>query len=297
MIGRHPPTKSAPHAFRKTAVNCARSKLVVLAVEVGGKRYKAFQVLFGRDGSLFVSFPYFRQHKGILAAATIPANGHASSQVNLAASGKVTSHLVKYSHHPDGRAHFSQHGKIRTQIGRQAIPLDRQCGHIFSVLIQGIEGLDRANAAKDLVNSPKRTLITFRVTGSLEQEAIKFVGRWYSSSSLRLSDNLQPDVGPLVTAQLPNGRQQEGFLIASPYSNTQQVLFVTCETMPRFASEPHLLVFYGGFDHPQVMTNTQKDAGFLSFIYPASDFDALNNAIGSVDFEGVAARGLGRPAT
>jgi hypothetical protein len=69
--------------------------------------------------------------------------------VNIECGGKVTSHLVKYSHHPDGRAHFSQDGKILTAIKRQSIALDRQNGHMFTLYIQGLHALDVARTAKD----------------------------------------------------------------------------------------------------------------------------------------------------
>lgn len=52
-----------------------RSEQTVVTIQVGATRFKLFQVFFGRDGSLFVTFPYFGHRTGILAAATIPGNG------------------------------------------------------------------------------------------------------------------------------------------------------------------------------------------------------------------------------
>jgi hypothetical protein len=273
-------------------VNAFRSKRVIITIQVGANRYKALQIFFGRDWSLYVSFPYFRHREGILAAATIPGNGQTTSQVNLASAGKVTSHLVKYSHHPDGRAHFSQHGKVRTEIRRQSIPLDRQYGHIFSVLIQGIEGFDKADDNKVAGSSSKRTVIAFQFESLPKPGAIKLVGRWYGLSSLPLGGELQPSVGPILTAQHPDERQQNGFLLASPYSNAQHVLFITCESIPGLGLEPELLTFYGGFDPRDLMDDITKEAGFLAFIYPASDFEKLKKTIGTVDFAGGAGAGL-----
>jgi hypothetical protein len=122
-------------------VEAFRSERIIVTLQIGSKRHKIFQLFFGRDRSLYVSFPYFRHRTGILAAATIPANGQTTSQVNLQIGGKIASHLVKYSHHPDGRAHFSQDGRVRTEIKRQSVALDQQWGHIFTVQVQGIEGL------------------------------------------------------------------------------------------------------------------------------------------------------------
>jgi hypothetical protein len=130
--------------YQAQNVDAIRAERVVCAVRAGQLRVKAFQVVFHKDGSFFISFPYFRHRTGILSISSIPANGLRESQVNLEHGGKVTSHLVKYSHHVDGRAHFSQDGKVFTAIKRQSISLDNQHGHIFSLLIQGLGALDSA---------------------------------------------------------------------------------------------------------------------------------------------------------
>jgi hypothetical protein len=151
---------------------------------MGETRHKLFQVFFAKDGSLFVSFPYFRHREGILAATMSPANGQPTSQVNLEIGGKVTSHLVKYSHHPDGRAHFSQTGKVRTQVKRQSLPLNEYRGHIFSLQIQGIEAFERADEIKDIGTNAKRSTLIFPIGQPSEDGALKFVGYWYEVSTL-----------------------------------------------------------------------------------------------------------------
>ena len=140
-------------------MNAFGSERVVVSIDLEGKRHKAFQILFGPDKSLYVNFPYFAHRKGIVAAATIPANCKVMSQVDLKINGKIASHFVKYSHHPDGRAHFSQDGKIRTEIKRQS--LDQQNGHIFSV-IKGIQAFEAADAIRDVGMSPHLSVLRFR---------------------------------------------------------------------------------------------------------------------------------------
>jgi hypothetical protein len=127
--------------FQANNIDAIRAERVVCIIRVGELRVKAFQVFFGKDGSLFVTFPYFRHRVGLLCSAFLPAAGTREVQVDLANGGKVASHLVKYSHHPDGRAHFSQTGKIITAIERQSIALDTQHGHMFSLMIQGLGAL------------------------------------------------------------------------------------------------------------------------------------------------------------
>jgi hypothetical protein len=264
-------------------VEAFRSKQSVVTVQTEAARHKVFQVLFGRDGSLFVTFPYFRHRTGILAAATIPAGGQNTSNVDLKDAGKIASHLVKYSHHPDGHAHFSQHGKVRTEIRRQSIPLHAMQGHIFSLLIQGLQAFDRADDAKDVGSSGKRTTLTFQVSGSPEAEAIKFVGRWLDVAALPLGGRLQPTVGPTITAQTPDGKQQNGYLIASPHDEARHVLLITCQPVPHLGPGPEMMAFYGGFPAREVMDDTTQEAGFLAFLYPASNAEELKKTIGSID--------------
>ena len=64
-------------------VEAFRSARIIVTIQVGSQRYKALQLFFGRDRSLFVNFPYFKHRAGIVAAATIPGNRQTSSQVNL----------------------------------------------------------------------------------------------------------------------------------------------------------------------------------------------------------------------
>ena len=276
-----------PPVTTKVEIVAFRSERVIVTIQLGITRYKVLQVFFGRDRSLFVNFPYFHHRTGILAAATIPANNQNKSQVNLEISGKVASHLVKYSHHPDGRAHFSQDGKVRTEVKRQSLPLDSQSGHIFSVLIQGLTAFKKANESKDTGTSPKRTVINFEIPLVPEPEAFKLVGRWFPVSGFPLLGTGGSKFGPIVQTKDPQGVIRSGFLIASPYHNADHILLLTCDQIPKFdQTNPESLTFCGGFDSREVMDDVTREAGFLAFIYPVSDADNLKHRIGTIDFHG-----------
>jgi hypothetical protein len=273
--------------FQAQNVEAIRSERVVCAVKTGDLRVKAFQVVFADDGSLFITFPYFRHRIGILSSSSIPPTGTREAQVNLEYGGKVTSHLVKYSHHVDGRAHFSQTGKIVTMIKRQSIALDEQHGHIFSLLVQGLIALDPADPIKDQGMSPKRSIIDFEVGPC---EAIKFVGRWFDINNMRFS-NPTPTIGPFVMAQDDDGVQKPACMIASLNSNARHVLAVTCEKIQKLGPAPEIFIFYGGFEERSVMTDPTKEAGFLAFLYPLEEADRLKQKLGTVDY--VASRHVG----
>ncbi len=268
------------NGFQAGNIDAIRSQRVVCVVKAGDLRAKAFQIVFGADGSLFITFPYFRHHIGLLSASTIPVTETRQSQVDLQHGGKVTSHLVKYSHHIDGRAHFSQTGKIITAIKRQSISLDRQHGHMFSLLIQGLSALDVADPVKDAGSSPKRSVVDFDVEAP---EAIKFVGRWFDVNRMRFSNPI-PTIGPTLPTLDADGVQRNACLFASPHANARHVLAVTCEAIPKLGPEPEMFMFYGGFDPRETMTDPTREAGFLAFLYPLSEEEKIRERLGSVDY-------------
>ena len=266
--------------FQAKKVTAIRSDRVVCVVKVGDVRVKAFQVFFGKDGSLFVTFPYFRHRTGILSSCGLPANGEAKSEVNLEQQGKVTSHLVKYSHHPDGSAHFSQTGKIVTAIKRQSVALDRQHRHIFSLIIQGLGGLEMAHPIKDVESSATRSLVDFEVDPC---DAIRFVARWLDASKMRFSYPTDT-IGPVGSLEDPDGVTRPYCLVASPHVYEKHLLALTCESTPKLGPEQEMFVFYGGFDPPEMMMDPTKEAGFLAFIYPVSAAETVKERIGTVDY-------------
>jgi hypothetical protein len=43
------------------------------------------------------------------------------------------------------------------------------------------------------------------------------------------------------------------------------------------------MLFYGGFDAREIMDDTTKEAGFLAFLYPASNAEDLKKTVGTID--------------
>jgi hypothetical protein len=272
----------AQRGFQAKTVAAVRSHRVVCVVNICELRAKAFQIGFDKDGSLFIHFPYFRHRTGILSSSEIPATGERKADVNIEQGGKVTSHRVKYSHHPDGRAHFSQDGKIFTAIKRQSISLDTQNGHMFTLYIQELHALEVAKRAKDAEGiSANRSVIDFQTEPTAE--AIKFVGRWLDINKLRVSE---PDatVGPRHTIIDPDGVRTDAVLVASPQAHAKHVLAISCVAIPRLGPDPEIFLFHGGFDAPETMTDPKRQAGFLAFLYPLSEAASVREWLGSVDY-------------
>jgi hypothetical protein len=260
-------------------VNAFRSERVVVAIKADGHHHKIIQIAFSRDGSLYVTFPYFTHKNGILAVVTVRNPPGSISTIDLAETGKVASHLVKYSHHQGGRAHFSQDGKVKTTIKRQSVALDDQHGHIFTVLIQGLSGFTQAQNVK---NTPQRTTLTFDIPDRFPK-ALRIVGRWYWLEDLRIKPR-PIDIGPVISTMEPDGIRRNAFIVANPNRRTEHVLLLTCTVEKAISPTEEVMMFYGGFDPPEVTFNPRKAARFLAFLYPANDFEALKKRIGSIDF-------------
>ncbi|HEY7406274.1 MAG TPA: hypothetical protein VIB39_22295 [Candidatus Angelobacter sp.] len=270
--------------MRQVRINAVRSDVTVIAVQAGSQRHKLFNVVFGKDGSLYVGLPYFSYQAGIVASATIPGNQKMTNDVNLQIGGKISSHLVKYSHHWSGTALFSQDGKVRSEIRRQSVPLTMLRGHIFSIIIQGLENFSLADPAKDRGLSKKRAVVNFALEDHKASGAIKIVGRWFDHHRLSFSQTSPNIVGPAIATVDSAGKTANGFILASPSVNAQHVLILNCYQIDSVSPKSSLMLFYGGFSPESVMSDTSKEAGFLTCLYPAEDAEELRQLLGSIDF-------------
>jgi hypothetical protein len=271
---------------QKVVIHRFVSSTVVIQAVVGCSRHNIIQIGFNkRDGSLLVSFPYGKHSQGLLSIGTIPA-GRATAEVSLVERGKCASHKVKYTHHPDGRAHFSQDGKICTKIARQSVPLKSIEGHVFTVQAAGLHEFQPATRPKDLAEpTASRVNLPFEL-GSEFPQAIKIVGRLYDVTTLetRIVGGVSSIIGPTILAKDAFG-QSSAFLVGNPHpALTNMILLVTCQIMP-----PQKLwsgvIFQGGFDPCGHFDDVSHSATFLALSYPVENFEDLESRLGSVDYE------------
>ena len=272
-------------------MNPFRSEKYVVTIEVGQNRYKVLQIVFGqKDGSFFVTFPYYQHSEGLVSVATLAGGKGGNQKISLVPGGKVTSHLVKYSHHPDGTALFSQDGRVLSDVRKRSVPLAKTEGHIFTTQFQYLKAFEVAGTIKDRNKyDPKRSVINFAFRGE-EPEAIKIVGRWYTLEELLsrvvVNDGKTKIFGPKVPCRTEAGKESGGFLLSPPEGNPMDkfALLLTCEAIPRLDKlEQTCLTFIGGFDPVCVVDNLQVDTTMLALSYPASNYDELRKSIGSID--------------
>lgn len=246
-----------------------------VVAEQGDSRHRLIKVHFQRDGSVFVYFPGFTLTNGLLGI--VRSTRMSSEDVNLAEGpfSRITSNMVKLAHHSDGEAHFSQTGKVLTEVRRKSVPLDRQTGHLFTVQFQNISTLKRVDKTQD---EEERLLLESNV------HAFKLVAARYPLHSINIGGGVGMETSTLV--KYPDGRIRSTLAAIPPagYRFDDVVLLLRIESIPPLTSDrSSQLICLAGFDPPEVTLNPAKHTEFLVFAYPSSDHVSLRKRIRSID--------------
>src|SRR6266496_590892 len=253
----------------------ARFKVFDIVANVHATSRRIAKVEFGKDGSVYVFFPGFANTSGILCRAVF-RGGIPTTTLDLKENGRVTNHLVKYAHHPDGRAHFSQTGKVKTEIRRQSVPLTHLKGHFFTIQVQNFESFP-------VLSAPKREQLTFNLPD--ETRAFKITGWRHKMSELKYPPGVTPSATP-KGIQTSDGTVRLGLFVAPPEgaSFDDVALFLAAEEIPWLSEDKAAhLIFLGGFDSTETALNHSIDTEFLAFAYPCTDAARLAQTIGSID--------------
>jgi hypothetical protein len=268
--------------WKRAELRRFQARAFVFIVESQADRRKVLQVVFGNDGSIYASFPYFDDDRGIIGMAAL-SELSSTTNVKLESTGKVTSNKVKYSHHASGRVQFSGTGKVRTVVKKVSPPLAETVGHIFTLSAQGLAHFESDPKSCDRTPSLARTELTFRFD-QLPTDTVKLVARWHDYRSL-MSRARGTSLGPIVQGQLPDGRRSPMFLVGPPRNSPLAgfVLVVNCEPIPALDKvQPSTMMFIGGFGKPQESLLYQTES-FLFAHYPVATYRELAKRLESVD--------------
>jgi hypothetical protein len=113
----------------------------VLFVSSPFARVKLCRLKFGKDGSLYVSFPYLREKRGllsVLADPDPPTTGPVT--YNLSQNGVVVPVDVKFSQHTSGQVGFSLTGLSQRLPRAQGFALADGAGPVFQLHVHFLSG-------------------------------------------------------------------------------------------------------------------------------------------------------------
>lgn len=256
----------------------------VIASSVNNGVFKLFQIAFSKkDGSIFVTFPYLKGCAGRLGSIVLPKGQSVFKNLTIDKDFPVTSHLVKYSHHPSGQAHFSLTGKVKTSIKRNSVPLSEIGGHIFTIKAQGFSKF--AILEKNKKPTKSRGIVVFPYEEKATQ-SLQFVCHIYAESELAKIVNHKTN-SPWSRMYLPNNRIAYTIPIATPFfhNNERRYLLISAERTDYFCtSQEEGISFMGGFDSESLVNDYSKDSGFLLMcINPIDNFSDIVKKFGTID--------------
>lgn len=272
-------------AYRDLRYHAAVSTTVT-----GGDAYsehKLCQIKFSRrDGSVFLSFPYLERATGLLSEATFlsPPPGRVTASFGEAA--RSTSHLVKFSHHPDGQALFSQDGRVRSEVRRQSFRLDGPIGHLFQLHIYNPRGFARVTTDR---RKPERLVLRSIFTDGLPG-AVTVHAEWRRKQDI--VESIDPPgyaAGPRTDViQHSTGARFTVFFLGQPegFPLQEHVLLVSVSTAPTLPNRTSTgLVLLAAYDaHEQLPASPPVvHTGCLIAFYPAEGLDELAARCASVD--------------
>lgn len=216
-------------------------------------------MVFSRD-AFFVTFPYHPDSPAIATCMTMPAGNAGQIQTsNLNEQGWATSHRVKYTHHVDGKTHFSQDGKVFTKVRNVSKRLDSpvpRAWHAFTVYVTGVHTFARPK--------PKQGSPTFLAPQQLPR-SIRVAGFWVpTNTGVNVVHN------PVSSSASSEGPIQ-GYVCAPPSTGIfpPGVVFLQAFEMPSVTRSAEFgLQFTGGFS-PNA-GDPSKDATVLILAYPAT---------------------------
>jgi len=262
------------------------SERYVICIQDREDIYKIFQIIFVKNGGIFINFPYYFKKEGLVSLVTFAGNIKQPTDLSLLPGGKVTTNLVKYSHHPDGNAHFSQSGKVFTAIRKKSVPLSEINGHLFTIQFQGIKDFKKHNPEKDSKKSYLTRKNIFLKLDGPEPNSIKIVGRLYTKEYFQSLLN-KPNEEPQIFYEFEKNIYKAAIVLCPPpnsgYGN--YVLTITYDEIQKVSKEEYsCLTFIAGFDPKTITRNHSLDTTFLSFIYPMEGIEELKNKIGCLDY-------------
>jgi len=259
-----------------------------LTVGTRDREYQICQVGFSRkDGSILVSFPYLPKQAGLLSIARFPENQTGEVTLSFAEGAKSTSHLVKYSHHPDGTVLFSQDRLVKSVVRRTSFRLDGPIGHLFQMSVYWPAGFEPFDPQKRRSHRAYlRNIFDDRLPG-----AVQVRGEWRRKASIVAS--IQPSgevAGPVSKVQ--SRRTGDEFIVhflgePKDYPLQDHVLLLTVSPTRELVNmRESSLIFLGGYDHHerQEADSPVRHTACLVALYPASTHEELARRVESIDY-------------
>jgi hypothetical protein len=234
-----------------------------------------------RNGAIFAQFTHYKGGAGIVSTADVTIGPSLESRIDFMERGKVSTAVMKYSHPPDGRAHFSQDGKSKTQFWVNSVPLSGE-GRLFEMHAHHLEPFERLTGKLDA----RRLYLPFQ--GPASSNAVTLSADWRRKAWLHevaRRENRRLDLVDLIPGQR-EGTHFRAALVSQPdsFPYRDHVLLVSVSPIqiPGTITTPSMVVM-GGWDPAFKNPKPGDQTRFLTFQYPIADPEKTQARIGTVD--------------
>jgi hypothetical protein len=177
----------------------------ILCIEWNGHGVKVARVQYHKE-QLFLHLAYHPACSGALFNGEMEA-GVITKTFDHTEIGWATTYHVKYSHPVEGDCHFSQTGKIYTRVRTPGACLDTGGGHIFTLLVEGLEHFTPV-IPKDAAEAV--TVCSF--PQNRPPRHLHLIGRWLQPDDLRPGVPVQNPLGTIDDY----GNRGHGIAVAPP---------------------------------------------------------------------------------
>jgi hypothetical protein len=251
---------------------------VVLLVRVVRTHYKVARITFGKDGSIYVQFPYCIEKSGWIGELPINADHEGPQTYSLTEHGEYVVTDVKFSHHRSGIAQFSKSGVELPDTRRQSFPLNGPIGHVFNLQVfqpHRFTVLEKP--------SPKAKYLALDFPDD-RPASVSWRAEWRRKDSIVSAIEPLGDAGPKsIIKHKVTGAENETFFVGQPpgYPLREHILLVTGgPSNPPIGQTSPGMAFLGGWDPHEISAAGEKPQlrGCLAFIYPATKLSQSNVA-------------------
>lgn len=246
----------------------AYTDFVLLAV-TPGSAYKIARITFGKDGSIYVQFPYCAEKQGWIGILSIDPDKNGPTTYRLNEHGSFVTTDVKFAHHTSGVVHFSKTGdRSVPPTGRMSWPLTGPLGHLFALQVIEPERFTP-------LEKPDKQAKYLAVRMSPGATSISWHAEWRRKRDVE--QNMEPAggiAGPTTKVRSRRtGEESEVIFLGQPegFGARDHILMLTSGSpaVPK-GFQGSGMAFLGGWDvHEEEKTGDRPDVhGCLAFLYP-----------------------------
>jgi hypothetical protein len=253
----------------------------VIVYEAAGERHKLCRVMFGADGSYYVTCPYHASAKEralfLMFTVNYTLDVGTSDRIHNADVHRFVE-CLKLSHHPDGFLQFSGPGIVSGRgesgeprgFGIMSWPLDRPPpGPAFAVTIRGLDHFETEAAGR-----PEDVTYTERDVAALPEPKTYMIEGYYYPPKFRRFVRPLPHGGLTIAKLHPSGTVIP-LRVLLPRNQAHGFIGVEVYTIPRELPDPdHGFIISTSSGNARRSHHGALLADVMACVVPIGDFDA-----------------------